>query len=107
MSSYLEFVIQSLEIIVGILTNNSYIAHTDVLFKQMDLLGIDDIYKLKVMKFYYDLKHSLPLQLSCFVSNLSITSRNYGLKKIQLFYTKRGYRKQVFDTILSKLLMGR
>ena len=43
--------------------------HTDVLFKQLNLIKIDDIlYKLRVLQFYYNFKHySLTLQFSSFV----------------------------------------
>ena len=40
---------------VRILTGNDYIAHSEPIFKSLELLKIDDIYKLKILKFYYNL----------------------------------------------------
>ena len=40
---------------VRIITGNYYIAHSEPIFKSLELLKIDDIYKLKILKFYYNL----------------------------------------------------
>ena len=46
---------------VRIITGNYYIAHSEPIFKSLELLKIDDIYKLKILKFYYNLtNYSLP-----------------------------------------------
>ena len=94
---------------VRIITNSGYLAHTDVLFKQPNLLKIDDIYKLKVLKFYYKLKHdSLPFQFSSFVPNLSIASRNYGLRnpKFLIPTIKHEHAKTSFRYQLIKIVNG-
>ena len=38
---------------VPIITNSSYNAHTDPLFKKVDLLKVKDIFQLNVLKLYY------------------------------------------------------
>ena len=41
------------------MTNSSYIAHTVPLFVQNGVLGVTDMYKLKLLKFYYKLSYNL------------------------------------------------
>ena len=38
-----------------IITENYYIAHSEPIFKSLELLKIDDNFKLKILKFYYNL----------------------------------------------------
>ena len=38
---------------VRIMSNSEYLTHSKPLFKTLKLLKIDDVYKLKLMKFYY------------------------------------------------------
>ena len=40
---------------VCIITGNYYIAHSEPIFKSLELLKIEDIYKLDILKFYYNL----------------------------------------------------
>ena len=40
---------------VGIITGNYYIARSEPIFKSLELLKIDYIYKLKILKLYYNL----------------------------------------------------
>ena len=45
-----------------IITGNYYIAHSEPIFKSLELLKIYDIYKLKILKFYYNLtNYCLPV----------------------------------------------
>ena len=47
-----------------VITCTYYKAHTDPLFKQLQLLKIGDIYKVKVLKFYFNLHHNkLPQEM--------------------------------------------
>ena len=41
------------------MTNNSYLAHTTPLLIKHGLLNVGDIYKLKLLKFYYKLSYDL------------------------------------------------
>ena len=41
------------------MTNSSYIAHTAPLFIQHGVLRVTDMYKLKLLKFYYKLSYNL------------------------------------------------
>ena len=38
---------------IPLITNSSYTAHTTPLFIELDLLKIQDMFKLKLLKFYY------------------------------------------------------
>ena len=42
-----------------IMANSKYIAHSAPLFKTLNLLKIQDVYKLQLMKFYYNLSYNL------------------------------------------------
>ena len=44
---------------VRIMSNSEYVAHSETLFKTLKLLKIEDVYKLKLMKFYYNLSYNL------------------------------------------------
>ena len=44
---------------VRIMSNGKYFAHSEPLFKTLKLLKIEDLYKLKLMKFYYKLSYNL------------------------------------------------
>ena len=44
---------------IRLITNSKYIAHTNPLFKRLQLLKIVDIFKLRVLNFYYNLYNGL------------------------------------------------
>ena len=44
---------------VRIMSNGAYLAHSEPLFKTLRLLKIEDVYKLKLMKFYYNLSYNV------------------------------------------------
>ena len=45
--------------VVRIITCSDYIAHSEPLFKLLGLLKVQDLYQLKVLKFYYNLSYKL------------------------------------------------
>ena len=57
---------------VRAITCSKYNAHTDPLFKKLNLLKITDIYKITALKFYYKFKNDLLPQ-----SFLNIFTQNY------------------------------
>ena len=44
---------------IPIITNSKYNAHSNPLFKSLNLLKIQDIYNLNVLKFYFNYRHNL------------------------------------------------
>ena len=48
---------------IRLITGNEYMAHSEPLFKELELLKIEDLYKLKILKFYYNLSYGMP---NCF-----------------------------------------
>ena len=40
---------------VRIMSTREYLAHSELLFKTLKVLKIEDVYKLKLMKYYYNL----------------------------------------------------
>ena len=41
------------------MSNSEYLAHSESLFKTLKLSKIEDVYKLKIMKFYYNVSYNL------------------------------------------------
>ena len=41
------------------MSNSEYLAHSEPLFKTLKLLKIEDVYKLKLMKVYYNLSYNV------------------------------------------------
>ena len=44
---------------VRLITGSEFLAHSEPLFKEFELLKIEDLYKLKILKFYYNLCYGL------------------------------------------------
>ena len=44
---------------IRLITNSKYIAHTNPLFKRLQLLKIANVFKLRVLKFYYNFYNGL------------------------------------------------
>ena len=44
---------------IRLITGSEYLAHSEPLFKELELLKIEDLYKLKILKFYYNLSYGL------------------------------------------------
>ena len=42
-----------------LITNSKYLAHSEPLIKTLNLHKIEDVYMLKLMKFYYNLSYNL------------------------------------------------
>ena len=43
------------------MSNSEYLSHSEPLFRTLKLLKIEHLYKLKIMKFYYNLSYNLLL----------------------------------------------
>ena len=51
-------------------SNSEYLAHSEPLFKTLRVLKIDHLYKLKLMKFYYNWCYNLlPAYFKCYLSS--------------------------------------
>ena len=44
---------------IRVVTESNFIAHTNPLFKQLNVLKIKDMFKVKILKFYYKLSYGL------------------------------------------------
>ena len=44
---------------VRIMSKSEYVSHSESLYKTLKLLKIEDVYKLKLMKFYFNLSYNL------------------------------------------------
>ena len=68
---------------IRLITGSEYMAHSEPLFKEFELLKIDDLYKLKILKFYYNLSYGLlPSYFYCYlaVPNVNMPCR-YELRQ--------------------------
>ena len=68
---------------IRLITGSEYLAHSEPLFKELDLLKIEDLYKLKILKFYYNLSYGLlPSYFDCYLDVLNVnTPCGYELRQ--------------------------
>ena len=72
------------------LTASKYNAHTEPLFKQLNLLKISDICKLQEIKFYHKLVNKkLPLYFNDFVCQTNSEVHNYNTRRRQKIHIPR------------------
>ena len=51
-----------------IITGSEYLAHTEPLFKALEILKVEDLHNLKLLKFYYNLSYELlPTYFDCYL----------------------------------------
>ena len=64
-------------------TCSEYLAHSEPLFKLLELLKIEDLYKLKILKLNYNLSYGLlPSYFSCYLDVLNVnTPCGYELRQ--------------------------
>ena len=73
---------------IRIIAASKYNAHTEPLFKQLNLLKASDICKLQELKFYHKLiNRQLPKYFECFVYQTNLDLHNYN--------TRRGHRLHI------------
>ena len=68
---------------IRLITGSEYMAHSEPLFKELELLKIEDLYKLKILKFYYNLSYGLlPSYFDCYLDVLNVnTPCGYELRQ--------------------------
>ena len=71
LNTYQNYGKKSVRLIIG----SEYLAHSEQLFKELELLKIDNLYKLKILKFYYNLSYGLlPLYFNCYLDVLNVNT---------------------------------
>lgn len=65
-----------------LITNNAYLSHTEPLFKMLGILKIEDLYRLKLLKFYYNLCYgNLPLYFDVYIDVIDyVIPHTYSLR---------------------------
>ena len=54
------------------ITGNEYMAHSEPIFKSLDLLTVQHMYKLNMLKFYYNLSYGLlPSYFDTYISSIN------------------------------------
>ena len=70
---------------IRLITGSEYLAHSEPLFKELELLKIEDLYKLKIFKFYYNLSCGLlPSYFNCYLDVLKDLMQR---KKIKIYFS--------------------
>ena len=66
-----------------LIIGSEYLAHSEPLFKELELLKIEDLYTLKIFTFYYNLSYGLlPSYFNCYIDVLNVnTSCEYELRQ--------------------------
>ena len=58
-----------------LITCSEYLAHREPLFKELELLKIEDLYELKILKCYYNLSYGLlPSYFNCYLDVLNVNT---------------------------------
>ena len=93
---------------VRLITKRRYISHTSPIFKTLEVLKLEDLYKLHVLKFYFNLKtYSLPNYFNNFdvITRSEIHSYNTrGSKSLQTVKTNLKSTENCLRVALPKLV---
>ena len=69
----------------GLLTHSNYIAHSEPLLKDLNLLSVKDLMDLKLIKFLHKLYHNnLPIYFSNYMPHLEKRETRYNLRSHRL-----------------------
>ena len=90
--NHITMITNKLSKVIGILNRlkhiypqqgSEYLAHCEPLFKELELLKIEDLYKLRILKFYYNLSYGLlPSYFDCYLDVLNVnTPCGYELRQ--------------------------
>ena len=93
---------------IRIITSNRYNSHTEPLFKQLNMLKLEDLLKLQQLKFYFKFNES---SLPVYLQNWDITTNahvhNYNTREyacIHTFKAKHEFAKKILKYNLPKLI---
>ena len=93
---------------VRTVTNSKYNAHTDPLFKSLNLIKIDDIYILNILKFYFKHCHNLlPAFFQGFLFKQRSDLHNYDTRtksKLNINKTKTKQSEYLLRNITAKIV---
>ena len=70
---------------IRVVTNNTYKSHTEPIFKEYDLLNVNDMFLLNKLKFLHKLCHNnLPVYFEGYWEHLTKTELEYNLRSRML-----------------------
>ena len=85
---------------IRIITCSKFGAHTEPLFKTLNLLKINDLFKLNILKFYYKLHHKkLPSYFNSFNLNVMQDIHSHNTRSNHLIQTNKTRTKFAQDCI--------
>ena len=87
---------------VRVITNSHFIAHTEPLFKKLSILKLDDIFKLQVLKFYFNYRHnSVPIYFQ--LEKLSTTKTRTKIADLSLRHITCSVVNDTSSSIIDKI----
>ena len=96
---------------IRLITGSEYLSHSEPLFKELKLLKIEDLYKLKILKFYYNLSYGfLPSYFICYLDVQNVNTpcgyeqRQSARPKIRLLRTRLIFTESCLLYQLIKLI---
>ena len=91
---------------VRIITNSNYLAHSEPLFKTLNLLKLEDIIKVNILKFYYQYENNnLPLYFQNIDYNPLKFSHHYNTRKHEyVYYVKHEFAKESLNCTIPKII---
>ena len=93
---------------IRIITSNKYNSHTEPLFKQLNMLKLEDLLKLQQLKFYFKFNEgSLPVYLQNWDITPNARVHNYNTRElgcIHTFKVKHEFAKKCLKYNLPKLI---
>ena len=94
--------------VLRIITNSSFISHSEPIFKSLELLKLADIHKLFVLKFYYQYCHNwLPFYLQSFAFKHRLDVHHYETRNRHLldtFKVKLKCSENLLKNVIPKLV---
>ena len=91
---------------VRTITNSNYLAHSEPLFKTLNLLKLEDIIKVNILKFHYQYENNnLPLYFQNIDYNPEISSHHYNTRKHEyVYYVKHELEKKSLQYTIPQII---
>ena len=94
---------------VRTVTNSKYNAHTEGIFKRLNLLKLPDIYRNSILKFYYKYEHNKVPDYFKSTNFITIQSHEYSTRQrgsVRNPVTRTSHAQQSLRFILSNLIQS-
>ena len=91
---------------VRMITNSNYLAHSEPIFKSLNLLQLEDIIKVNILEFYHQHENkNLPLYFQNIDYNQSISSHHHNTRKHEyVYYVNYEFAKKCLKYTIPKII---